>query len=79
MNMQDLRKQLHEAFKERLSQILIQYSLDLFDNIHEFTESPSEFCQKWVESNCQPMGEFSREEAIKEIDAWQEKEEDEKI
>ncbi len=70
--MNEFRKQLHTAYKEKLSNILLSYSVDLFENIAEFTENPELFCHIWVNRNCLPMGDCSREEAIKEIDAWQE-------
>lgn len=70
--MSDFRKNLHLAYKKKMCNILFQFTADLLHNMQEFSKEPEEWVKNWVNKNFLPMGDFSREDAVKEIDAWQE-------
>lgn len=65
---------MHVTYKKKMCDILSQYTIDLRDDVDEFSKDPKEWIKSWVDKNCLPMGDFSREDAVKEIDAWQGKE-----
>jgi len=68
--MGDFRKQMHIAYKKNLLDILGQYTLALFLDFEEYSKDPKQWTIKWIDSNCLPMGDFSKEDAIKEMNTW---------
>ena len=69
--MNDFRKNMHVAYKRKIAEILMKYTKDVIDNINEFEKDHTIFIEKWVNRNCLPMGDFSKEDALKEIEEWQ--------
>ena len=68
--MNDFRKQMHIAYKKKLLDIIFNVLDAIGDNGEEFEKNPGLFVQKWLDSNCLPMGDFDKEKAIKEIEEW---------
>lgn len=68
--MSDFRKQMHLAYKKKLAGIILQFLGDLEKKTDEFSIDPIIYVAKWVDSNCLPMGDFNKEEIIKEIEEW---------
>lgn len=69
--MTDFRKKMHIAYKQKLVSILSNYTVDLFESIEQFNVDPELFITQWIDRNCLPMGDFCKEDAIKEIEEWQ--------
>lgn len=69
--MNDFRKQIHVQYKKQLANIILQFLGSLDEGIDEFSNGPEVFVEKWVDSNCLPMGDFSKEDAFKEMEEWQ--------
>lgn len=71
--MNDFRKKMHVAYKKRLANIIMQFMASLYDEkkLEEFQEDPENIVAKWLDSNMLPMGDFSKEDAIKEMEEWQ--------
>lgn len=72
-NMNDFRKNMHLEYKKRLAIIIMKFlsSLDSNEILKEFEEDPENIINRWIDRNCLPMGDFSKEDAIKEIEEWQ--------
>jgi len=70
--MNEFRKNMHVAYKKKLSGIILMFVKSVDDDIAGFAKDPISFVEKWVDGNCLPMGDFSKEDAIKEMEAWQE-------
>jgi hypothetical protein len=68
--MSDFRKQMHVAYKKKMLDILGQYTLSLLSNYEQFSKDPEEWAKKWINANCLPMGDFSKKDALKEINGW---------
>jgi len=72
--MNDFRKQMHIQYKKTLCNIISRYISELGESnqdLNEYISSPKLHLEKWIDRNCLPMGDFSKEEAIKEIEGWQ--------
>ena len=69
--MSDFRKNMHIQYKKTLCNIIVKFLSSLGENMEVFSIDPEAFIATWVDSNCLPMGDFSKEEAMKELDAWQ--------
>lgn len=69
--MNDFRKQMHLAHKKKLCNIIAQFTEYFLEDIDSFVVNPDHFITDWVNKNCLPMGDFSKEDAIKEINGWQ--------
>jgi hypothetical protein len=70
--MKDFRKQMHIAYKKTLFDIIHRYLSELGESEEEYVSDPELHLMNWINRNCLPMGDFSKEDAIKEIDAWKE-------
>lgn len=68
--MNDFRKEMHVAYKKNLANIIWRFLFSIQENDKEFEKDPRPFIEKWINSNCLPMGDFSKEDAIKEIEGW---------
>lgn len=73
--MSDFRKQIHVAYKKKLCEIVLRYIGELAENENEWKEylmNPKLHIERWIDRHCLPMGDFSKEDAIKEMETWQE-------
>lgn len=68
--MEEFRKKLHLAYKQKLVNILMKYTTDLSDESEIFLKEPSKYTVDWVNKNCLPIGDFDKEAVIKEIEEW---------
>lgn len=66
----DFRKKMHVAYKKKLADIIWMFICSLEDE-DGFDQDPKGFVERWVDSVCLPMGDFSKEDAIKQIEEWQ--------
>lgn len=69
--MNEFRKNLHVAYKKNIGNIIAKFLFDLAIDEKGFQEDPKLFIENWIDRNCLPMGDFSKEDAIREIEAWQ--------
>lgn len=70
--MSDFRKQMHVAYKLKLAEIIDRFLSDCAeDGEKAFEPSTDEYISKWIDRNCLPMGDFSMQDAIKEMEEWQ--------
>ena len=68
--MSDFRKKMHIAYKQELFFIILRCVAEIFEDVHDFRKDPEEWIRNWINKNCLPQGDFSPEEAIKEIEKW---------
>lgn len=72
--MSDFRKDMHIAYKKKLASIIFKYINELGEtdmDFNEYISYPKLHIEKWVDASCLPMGDFSKEDALKEIEEWQ--------
>ena len=74
--MSNLRKNLHLAYKEKLVDIILEFTHDVsedsvVDTLENF-EALKKYTVDWVNAHWLPMGDFDKEQAIKEIEGWSE-------
>ena len=72
--MNDFRKNMHIAYEKKLFEVIYRYMCELGEteeDLQKYTHDPKSHLENWIDRNCLPMGDFSKEDAIKEIDAWQ--------
>lgn len=73
--MNDFRKQMHVQYKKTLCNIISRYIHEIGKTTEDFIEysaNPDFHLEQWIDRNCLPMGDFSKEDAIKEIEEWTE-------
>lgn len=68
--MEEFRKKLHVEYKNKLVTILMLYITNLSDESEIFLKDPRQYTVDWVNKHCSPMGDFDKEQAIKEIEEW---------
>lgn len=68
--MNDFRNKMHVQYKKKLYNIILSFVHDVDPD--EFEADYKLFIERWIDRNCLPMGDFSKEDAVKEIEAWQE-------
>lgn len=69
--MNNLRKQMHVKYKETIFNMIIQFIIESNNNSALFRAAPEMFIKNWIDRNCLPIGDFSKEDVIKEMEAWQ--------
>ncbi len=69
--MSNFRKKMHIAYKKKTYNIITSFLVDASKDFEEFEKGAENYIEKWIDSNCLPMGDFSKEDALKEIEEWQ--------
>ncbi len=72
--MNEFRKNMHILFKKNIYKIINKYINELVEteeNFQKYISDPKSHLENWIDRNCLPMGDFSKEDAIKEIEEWQ--------
>lgn len=74
--MSNLRKNLHLAYKEKMVEVILSFMDDVSkDEVCEKLINYDDFRKytiNWVNANSLPMGDFDKDQAIKEIEEWSE-------
>lgn len=70
MSKENLNKNLHNDYKKKLRKIISFFSVELYKNIDIFMIDPELFIKNWVDENCNPVSDYSKEEIINKVEEW---------
>jgi hypothetical protein len=66
--MSNFRKKMHVEYKKKLYDIIVSFVQEIDED--EFVTDYKSFIERWIDRKCLPMGDFSKEDAIKEVEGW---------